>query len=165
MPIFACRWINGDVSFVTAPNKEGAIERLDEIGNAEGCLVTRAPEFQIHMRLTDDGDLQLEQWGEATLDFVWKTLYPRIYEAERMVYTERPKTNPKALTSDQQDRIRRAVQEERERLRYKEGSEPQTVLGKDIKEKTDMPTSLVNKLVDKSTRERLKNFRPKGKQH
>jgi hypothetical protein len=148
-----------------APSKEAAIERLDEIGNAEGCPVIRVPEFQIHLKLTDDGDLQLEEWGEATLDFVWRTMYPRIYEAEGVVYAEQPQTNPSTLTPDQQARIRRAVQEERERVIGKEGSDPQTVLGKEIKRDLDMPTSLVNKIVDKDTRERLKSFRPKGKRH
>src|SRR6185503_2854527 len=102
-----------------------------------------------------DGELQLEGWGEKTQDFISRTMYPRIYEAQQIVYAEQPQTNPGTLTPDQQARIRRAVQEERERVIYKEGSEPQTVLGKDIKQELDMPTSLVNKMVDKGTRERL----------
>ena len=35
MPLFLCRWENGDCSFVVAPTKDTAIQYLDEIGNAE----------------------------------------------------------------------------------------------------------------------------------
>jgi len=38
MPVFMCRWPNGDFSFVSARNKSKAIEALDEIDNAEGVL-------------------------------------------------------------------------------------------------------------------------------
>lgn len=165
MPVFACRWTNGDVSFVMAPSKEAAIEQLDEIANAEGCPVTRVPEFQIHLTLTDDGRVDFEGWGELTEDFVWKTLYPRLYEAWGIVWDEQEKTNDRTLTPKQQERIRRAVQEERERIRHKKVTEPQTEVGKDIKRMSDMPTSLVNKIVRKGATERLKNFRPRGKRH
>jgi hypothetical protein len=35
MPVFLCRWPNGDFSMVKANNKDQAIEFLDEIDNAE----------------------------------------------------------------------------------------------------------------------------------
>ncbi len=165
MPVFACRWTNGDVSFVMAPGREAAIEQLDEIGNAEGCPVTRVPKLQIHLKLTDDGQVQFGELGEATEDFVWKTLYPRLGEAWGLVYDEQAKTGSQSLTEEQQERIRRAVQEERERVRHKEVTEPLTGKGKDIKRMLDMPTSLVNKVVDKGGKERLKSFRPRGKPH
>jgi hypothetical protein len=81
MPVFACRWTNGDVSFVLAPSKEAAIEQLDEVDNAEGCPITQVPEFQIHLTLTDDGGFDFEGWGELTEDVVWNKLYPRLHEA------------------------------------------------------------------------------------
>ncbi len=165
MPVFACRWTNGDVSFVMAPGREAAIEQLDEIGNAEGCPVTRVPDLQIHLKLNDDGQVQFEELGGATEDFVWKMLYPRLGEAWGLVYAEQAKTGNQALTEEQQERIQRAVQEERERVRHKKVTEPQTEKGKDIQRMLDMPTSLVNKVVDKDGKERLKSFRPRGKPH
>lgn len=165
MPVFACRWTNGDLSIVMAPSKEAAIEQLDEIANAEGCPVTRVPEFQIHLTLTDDGRFQFEEWGEVTENFVWETLYPRLDEAWGIVGDEQEKTSNRNLTSEQQERIRRAVEEERLRLRHKEVTEPQAEVGKAIKRMLDMPTSLVNKIVRKGAMERLKNFRPRGKRH
>ncbi len=165
MPVFACRWTNGDVSFVLAPNKDAAIEQLDEIANAEGCPVTLVPEFQIHLTLADDGRVQFEGWGEVTEGFIWNALYPRLYEAWGIVWDEQEKTKNTSLTPEQQERIRRAVQEERERVRHKKVKEPETEMGKEIKRMSDMPTSLVNKIVRQGGAERLKNFKPKGKGH
>jgi len=39
MPLYLCRWENGDCSFVWALNKGHALEVLDEVGNAEGCPI------------------------------------------------------------------------------------------------------------------------------
>lgn len=32
MPIYMCRWENGDISFVSATSKDDAIWALDEVG-------------------------------------------------------------------------------------------------------------------------------------
>ena len=37
MPLYLCHWPKGDYSFVFVASKGEAIERLDEVGNAEGC--------------------------------------------------------------------------------------------------------------------------------
>jgi hypothetical protein len=165
MPVFACRWTNGDVSFVLAPSKEAAIEQLDEVDNAEGCPITQVPEFQIHLALTDDGGLNFEGWGELTEDVVWNTLYPKLHEAWCTVWREQEDTNDRTVTPQQQERIRRAVQDERERVGDKKVTEPQTEVGKEIKRMSDMPTSLINKIVREGAKERLKNFKPRGERH
>jgi len=148
-----------------APSREAAIEQLDEIGNPEGCPLTRVPKLQIHLKLTDDGQVQFEELGGATEDFVWKTLYPRLGEAWGLVYDEQARTGSQTLTEQQQERIQRAVQEERELVRHKKVTEPRTEIGKDIKRMLDLPTSLVNKIVNQGGKERLKSFRPRGKPH
>jgi hypothetical protein len=165
MPVFACRWTNGDVSFVLAPSKEAAIEQLDEVDNAEGCPIIQVPEFQIHLKLTDDGGFNFEGWGELTEDVVWNTLYPKLHEAWGTVWSEQEETHSGTVTPQQQERIRRAVQEERERVRDKRVADPQTEVGRDIKRMSDMPTSLVNKIVREGATERLKNFKPRGERH
>ena len=43
MPLFMCRWENGDCSFVSAPTKDAAIQYLDEIGNAEAIFEKAYP--------------------------------------------------------------------------------------------------------------------------
>ena len=40
MPLFLCRWLNGDCSVVWARTKEDAIMELDEVANAEGCPIS-----------------------------------------------------------------------------------------------------------------------------
>ena len=39
--MFMCRWMNGDVSFVSARTKEDAIVKLDEWDDAEGAEIFR----------------------------------------------------------------------------------------------------------------------------
>ena len=79
---FLCRWPNGDFSVVKASNKDEAIELLDEIGNAEGSPVTPIKDnFMVHFVLTDDGDFELEGWGEETGELIMKRAYPVLDEA------------------------------------------------------------------------------------
>ena len=70
MALFLCRWPNGDCSVVLARDETEAIERLDEVANAEGCPITELENLQIHFALTDEGRLALERVGETTED-VW----------------------------------------------------------------------------------------------
>ncbi len=39
MPLFLCRWPNGDCSVVWAPTKDDGIVELDQVGNAEACPI------------------------------------------------------------------------------------------------------------------------------
>ena len=45
MPLFLCRWPNGDCSVVWASNKEDAIVELDQVGKAEGCPIVQVRTF------------------------------------------------------------------------------------------------------------------------
>ena len=45
MPLFMCRWENGDCSFVAAPTKDAATLYLDEMGNADGSQLTAISDF------------------------------------------------------------------------------------------------------------------------
>ena len=80
--LFLCRWPNGDFSVVKASSKDEAIELLDEIGNAEGSPVTPINDtFMVHFVLTDDGDFELQGWGEETGELIMKRAYPVLDEA------------------------------------------------------------------------------------
>jgi hypothetical protein len=54
MPLYLCRWTNGDCSFVFASSKGEAIELLDEIGNAVGCPLTPIHDFMVYARGSHD---------------------------------------------------------------------------------------------------------------
>ena len=76
MPLFLCRWPNGDCSVVLAASQQDALIKLDEVANAEGCPLVQLDDFQVHFHLTDDGELALESFGEVTDEQVWEFCYP-----------------------------------------------------------------------------------------
>jgi len=57
-----------------------------------------------------------------------------------------------------------AVRRERERVKDDQPvtETPTTELGRQAKRQLDMPTSLVNRLVSRAARRRLKSFKPRG---
>lgn len=83
MPLFICRWQNGDFSAVSARSRKEAVTLLDEIGNAELGELFTVNDFMVHFRLKDmvasDGDMtpvELQQFGEMTHDMLFERLYP-----------------------------------------------------------------------------------------
>jgi hypothetical protein len=91
--MFMCRWMNGDVSFVSARTKEDAIIMLDEWDNAEGAEISQIRNFMVDFRLTDEGDLELAEFGESCRDAILEKAYPRLVEAmtaARPVHHVRP---------------------------------------------------------------------------
>jgi len=39
---------------------------LDQVANPEGCAITQVRTFQVHLVLTDRGELALEGFGDGT---------------------------------------------------------------------------------------------------
>jgi hypothetical protein len=88
MPLFICRWQNGDFSAVHARSREDAIILLDEVGNAEQCELFAVRDFMVHFHLHDEvTDLEemipveLEGFGEDTFDMLCDRLYPVYQQA------------------------------------------------------------------------------------
>jgi hypothetical protein len=86
MPLFVCRWENGDFSAVSAPSREAAIELLDEVGNAEDCEVFVVKDFMVHFQLEKKVEalhgsvpVLLEGFGEKTQEMLLERVYP-IYD-------------------------------------------------------------------------------------
>ena len=152
MPVFLCRWQNGDFSLVKAENKGEAIEFLDEVGNAEDCSVTAIRDFMAHFRLSDDGEFELERFGEATHSDIMERSYAVL---------------DKAFLNE--TNTQEAVAKERQRFWPKDGTrkkstnQPQTLLGRNLKAITDAPTRMIDRIVKKAASEKLKKFRGKGK--
>lgn len=154
--LFLCRWPNGDFSVVKASSKDEAIELLDEIGNAEASPVTSINDnFMVHFVLTDDGDFELQGWGEETGELIMKRAYPVLDEA-RMSSLDKSDTERTEI-------IRRAVAKERERVVEKRVKTPKTLLGQDLKGMMDAPTRKIDRIVDEETAKSLKGFKGKGK--
>ena len=165
MPLFLCRWPNGDCSVVLARTKDDAIIELDQVGNAEGCPMTQVRTFQIHFALTDQGDLALEQFGEGTKEDVISWAYPLLENALADAYPGGGYETYESLPPNRRAAIARAVEQERKRLDLNETAttEPQTELGRDVKSRTDMPAILIDRLVRKGATKKLKNFKGRGR--
>ncbi len=159
MPVFLCRWPNGDFSFVSARNKSKAIEALDEIGNAEGCPLSVVRDFMVHFYLDDDGSLELDGFGEVTENTIWKE-YPILDETLDRVFQE---VTGEPLTREDMQVIGEAVGKERERVKANKTKQPSTHLGQEIKKVMDVPTSMIEREIKKKATEKLKEFKPKGK--
>jgi hypothetical protein len=83
MPLYICRWQNGDFSAVFARNREIADFMLDEVGNADLGEVFTAPNFMVHFKLLPKPDgiddfhpFELEALGEAFGDQILEKCYP-----------------------------------------------------------------------------------------
>ncbi len=159
MPVFMCRWPNGDFSFVSAANKQEAIETLDEIANAEGCALSVVRDFMVHFRLDDDGTFEHEGFGEVTENAIWKE-YPILEETFNRIFEE---IEGEPLTREHMQVIGEAVGKERERVKAKKINQPATRLGQEIKKAMDVPTSMIEREIKKTAMEKLKEFKPKGK--
>ena len=143
MPLFLCRWPNGDCSLVLARTRDDAIVELDQVGNAEGCPITPVRTFQIHFALTDRGELALERFGEGTKEEIVSFAYPLLENALERAYESEDYESYESLPPDRRVVIAHAVEQEQSRLDLDElpTAEPQTEIGPDVKKQTDMPTS------------------------
>jgi hypothetical protein len=154
MGLYLCRWENGDFSVVQAESKEHAIEMLDEVANAEGMPLYTITDFMVHFRLNDDGTLELEGFGEAFYNCVRERVHPILGELDVSLYDAGPKDR---------SRIKKAVNQERCRVKAKPAPEPDTELGKQIKSEMDLPTSVINRHIKSVATDFLRKTKPKGK--
>lgn len=120
MPLYLCRWPNGDCSVVRATTKGEAVEILDEVGDAEGCPVTLLKDFMVHFHLSDDGEIEFEAFGEATRDALFRMAYPVLHDALLNArYDGAGNLTPEGLAI-----VGEAVARERDRVRPKTVGEP-----------------------------------------
>ena len=160
MPLYLCRWENGDCSFVLAANKQGAIEALDEVDNAEGCPLLPLREFMVHFHLTESGDLEFESFGEITEGTIYETAYPLLDEA---ILGAPGDEKTGELTVEGKALVREAVARERKRARAKKVKAPETELGKTIKAATSAPSRVIDRIVRQSGKAKLRKFKGEGK--
>ena len=154
MPIFACRWPDGNISFVAAANREQAEYQLDELGDASGIKLVKVPEFMVHMHLSDTGRFEFAYFGEVAESFI-NDLYPIL----GAVMSDE-KGNPSA------EEIRAAVEAERDRVVPRSrGRKPRTEVGKELQKLLDMPTSMVDRIVEQVGANALATIPVKGKKH
>lgn len=160
MPVFMCRWPNGDLSFVSARNKEDAIVMLDEWDNADLAEVRQVQHFMVDFTLTDDGKLELQAFGERSLDDVWGRAYPVLGKARRKALA----TSDGEPTGAGKEIIRKAVQAERERLAETEDQKlADTEIGRTVQRQMGAPAALANRYVKQAAAEVLKKVPTSGR--
>ena len=165
MPLFLCRWSNGDCSVVWARTKEDAMIELDQVANPEGCPITPVHTFQVHFTLTDRGELVLDGFGEGTKEEMLSLAYPLLDKALQDACDEGDYDGYESLSADRRAAIAHAVEQERRRIEIDETQtkEPLTEFGRDLKNHTDMPTVLIDRMVRQGATKTLKNFKGRSK--
>ena len=166
MPLFLCRWSNGECSVVWARNQEDAIVELDQVANAEGCPIRQVETFQVHFALTDRGELVLDGFGEGTKEEMLSFAYPLLDKALEDACGDADYDGVyESLSVDRRAAIAHAVAQERSRIQLDETptKEPLTEFGRDLKNQTDMPTVLIDRMVRQGATKTLKTFKGRGK--
>jgi hypothetical protein len=97
MPLFICRWQNGDFSVVNAASRDEAMELLDEVGNADVAALFTAKNFMAHFQLKTEIDnaedgmpVELEGFGEETFEMICRRIYPVYDKASSSVIDDLP---------------------------------------------------------------------------
>lgn len=142
-----CRWPNGDLSFVSARNKEEAIIMLDEWDNAELAELRQIQNFMVDFGLADNGELELQAFGERVLDDIWERAYPVLSQAR----LNAPTDSAGELTLSGKEMIREAVRAERQKLGGKRKRKlADTEIGKSLQKPDGCPGSLGQPLREAS---------------
>ena len=94
---------------VQARTKQAAIFKLNEMDNAEGCPFIKLDECQIHFRLTDEGQLELQTFGEETESGIWAFCYP-------VLDGVLPDKSSEDWSATEREAVHQAVRQERDRV-------------------------------------------------
>ncbi len=97
MPLFICRWQNGDFSAVSAVSREEAMELLDEVGNADVAELFTTKRFMVHFQLKKQVDnveepvpVDLDGFGDETYEMLCDRVYLVYSKASIMVHDDWP---------------------------------------------------------------------------
>lgn len=68
MPLYLCRWPNGEFSFVLAANKETALAALRETGDSSSCCISELRHFLAHFHSAGSGKVAFRRFGEPAAE-------------------------------------------------------------------------------------------------
>jgi len=139
--------------FVSARNREEAIIALDELDNAELAELSQVRDFMVDFRLADNGELELQGFGESCQEEIWNRAYPVLARA----IVEEPNTPSGEPRSARKKSIREAVHGEKERLVGKKARKlAETELGRSVQNQLGAPSALINRRVQEVATQVLK---------
>ena len=97
MPMFVCRWQNGDFSAASARSRDEAIELLAEVGDAATCELFTTDDFMVHFHIKSDADnfeemlpVSFGGFGEQTHRMLCERMYPAYCAAISEIDKDRP---------------------------------------------------------------------------
>jgi len=165
VPVYICRWQNGDFSAVSAPSRADAIHLLDEVGNAEVCDLFPAKNFMAHFHLKESEDVEemipveLEEFGEETYGVLSDRVYPVYANAVLKAQDDWP-DNDEQVTAEHLDGALKTLNDalETERTRQWEAREPEISTGPDAAyfQKTgDIPKTIAERVVKEHRRRKI----------
>jgi hypothetical protein len=129
--LYLCRWPNGEFSVVKAESKRDALVQLDEWAGAEPEWLVPLETFMADFRLEDDGDIEFNEFGEETNQFIREYCYP---ELEAVLASGAVRSDPGQYSPVEKEVIKKAVEREKTRLwkSLPEGASAKTELGQRI---------------------------------
>ena len=136
MPLFVCRWQNGDFSAVSARSKEEAVELLAEVGNADTCELFAIENFMVHFHTRSGADdfeemlpVKLGGFGEQTHRLLCERVYPAYSAAISEIDKDRPNVDdvPKGKLYAARELLDNALRIERNGRDMVKPTEPQLI--------------------------------------
>jgi hypothetical protein len=154
--MYLCRWPNGEFSLVMAPSRRDALVELDEWAPAHPSQLVPMNSCMVDFRLSDEGRIELTEFGEDTGDFIWKTAYPALDEIRCSDGVMLPDGE---YTPKGKELIRKAVERERTRLRDNQpvDAPAETEAGKELQKKLGMAGPVADHYVQQGAKRILES--------
>ena len=152
--LYMCRWPNGEFSVVKADDRKNALVQLDEWAGAEPAWLIPVETCMVDFTLTDDGRIELVDFGDETEEFIWEECFPELNE---VLGNEEVSKHLSGKRKDQATkRIRRAVVHERTRLWHNRmpGRPSKTSLGRELQKRLGTVGPVADSYVEVAARER-----------
>ena len=106
----------------------------------------------IDVRLNDEGELQLKEFGESCRDAILKNAYPRLVKALRTA----PLTQSAQGNDERTAMLRAAVEEERARpIKATRATQPATEAAKELQRKLGASAAYANRAVKETASDLL----------
>jgi hypothetical protein len=116
----------------------------------------------VDFTLTKDGDLELQAFGERSLNDVEECAYPLLSQAK----IDAPIDDYSDFTPSGKEMIRKAVQAEKQRMKgRKKRKVASTEVGKSLQDQLGAPAVLVDRYVEQAATEILKKSPTSGRKH
>jgi hypothetical protein len=153
--LYLCRWQNGEFSLVKADDRKEAVLQLDEWAGAEPAWLVPMETCMVDFRLNDRGEIELNEFGEETAEFIWDTCYP---ELDQVLSSEDALKHPNDKRSQKAaGKIRKAVEHERKRLWNApcNPTQAKTALGRELQNRLGTAGPVADRYVEIAANEIL----------